>query len=35
MQTREELYEYLNYHSYEEKLDTLFEDLKLEEEQKW
>ena len=26
MQTREELYEYLNYHSYEEKLDTLFED---------
>ena len=26
MQTREELYEYLNYHSYEEKLDRLFED---------
>jgi methylisocitrate lyase len=26
MQTREELYEYLNYHSYEEKLDSLFED---------
>ena len=26
MQTREELYEYLNYHSYEEKLDNLFED---------
>ena len=26
MQTREELYEYLNYHSYEEKLDSLFKD---------
>ena len=26
MQTREELYEYLNYHSYEKKLDSLFED---------
>ena len=26
MQTREELYEYLNYHSYEDKLDSLFED---------
>ena len=26
MQTREELYEYLNYHRYEEKLDSLFED---------
>ena len=26
MQTREELYEYLIYHSYEEKLDSLFED---------
>ena len=26
MQTREELYEYLNYHSYEEKLDNLFDD---------
>ena len=24
MQTREELYEFLNYHSYEEKLDELF-----------
>ena len=26
MQTREELYEYLNYHRYEEKLDSLFKD---------
>ena len=26
MQSREELYEYLNYHSYEKKLDSLFED---------
>ena len=26
MQTREELYEYLNYHSYEEKLDSIFKD---------
>ena len=26
MQTLEELYEYLNYHSYEKKLDSLFED---------
>ncbi len=25
MQTREELYDYLNYHSYEQKLDSLFE----------
>ena len=25
MQTREELYEFLNYHSYEQKLDELFE----------
>ena len=25
MQTREELYKYLNYHAYEEKLDALFE----------
>jgi methylisocitrate lyase len=24
MQTREELYEFLNYHSYEQKLDELF-----------
>jgi len=24
MQTREELYDYLNYHSYERKLDELF-----------
>jgi methylisocitrate lyase len=24
MQTRAELYEYLNYHSYEQKLDALF-----------
>ncbi len=24
MQTRDELYEYLNYHSFEEKLDELF-----------
>jgi len=24
MQTRKELYEYLNYHSYEDKLDQLF-----------
>ncbi|TMH84181.1 MAG: methylisocitrate lyase, partial [Betaproteobacteria bacterium] len=24
MQTREELYEFLNYHSYEKKLDELF-----------
>jgi methylisocitrate lyase len=24
MQTRDELYDYLNYHSYEEKLDELF-----------
>ena len=24
MQTREELYDYLNYHSYEQKLDELF-----------
>ena len=24
MQTREELYEFLDYHSYEEKLDNLF-----------
>ena len=26
MQTREELYERLNYHSFEEKLDNLFKD---------
>ena len=26
MQTREELYERLNYHSFEEKLDDLFKD---------
>ena len=25
MQTRNELYEYLNYHSYEKKLDELFQ----------
>ena len=25
MQTRDELYEYLNYHSFEKKLDELFE----------
>ena len=24
MQTREELYDYLNYHTYEQKLDALF-----------
>ncbi|MDA9979797.1 methylisocitrate lyase, partial [Gammaproteobacteria bacterium] len=24
MQTRDELYEYLNYHSFEQKLDELF-----------
>ena len=24
MQTRDELYDYLNYHSYEKKLDELF-----------
>ncbi len=28
LQTRAELYDFLNYHSYEDKLDTLFADKK-------
>ena len=31
MQTREELYDFLGYHAYEEKLDTLFAGGKAEE----
>ncbi len=33
MQTREELYKYLDYHAYEQKLDTLFADRKVDGEE--
>ena len=32
MQTRSELYEMLNYHDYEDKLDRLFADEKMEKD---